>query len=372
MIREGGGAAFSGAAGLLREFRLRPPADPHEDAEIRQRTLRELWPINLGMQIYGGLSLGLTHWLTSQELESTAVLSPVYSLLLLSLAITLLWRDWTGLCVGRFLCFVAVAVGLRISILQTGNPYFWPIPVALVMGLTTAIAYDNVGEYTVSHLFCWGVLCGWGLVDNGHPEQAARIVLLMASGIALGIAVNVLLTLTRRRAHRLNLHLARMAHRDFLTGIRNRRSFLEAVEDDLRQRPLVHRYCLMLDVDNFKKINDDFGHAVGDGVLVDIAHAIRRVSGDQHHGRLGGEEFGIVVAGLQYDEVRAFAARVVAEVGMMSVCGRPLSVSIGLARCAAGIALAQTMQRADRALYEAKSAGKNCYVAEAPPLGLVV
>lgn len=372
MIREGGGAAFSGAAGLLREFRLRPPVDPQEDAEIRRRTLRELWPINIGMQIYGGLSLGLTHWLTSTELADTAVLSPVYSLLLLSFAITLMWRDWTGLCIGRFLCLVAVVVGLRISIQQTGNPYFWPIPVALVMGLTTAIAYDHMGEYTASNLLCWGILCDWGLVDNGHPEQASRIALLMVSGIVLGIAVNMLLTLSRRRAHRLNLHMARMAHRDFLTGIRNRRSFLEVVEADLKARPDVHRYCLMLDVDNFKKINDDFGHAVGDGVLVDIAGTIRRVAGDQHHGRLGGEEFGIVVAGLQYDEVRAFAARMVAEVAAMSVRGRPLSVSIGLARCAAGIALAQTMQRADRALYEAKNAGKNRYVAEAPPLGLVV
>lgn len=372
MIRDRAGAAFAGAAGLLREFRLRPPADAEEDAEIRARTLREIWPINLGMQIYGAVSLGLTHWLTSQELSSTAVLSPVYSLLLLSLAITLMWRDWTGLCIGRFLCLVAVVVGLRISIQQTGNPYFWPIPVALVMGLTTAIAYDHIGEYMASNLLCWGVLCGWGPVDNGYPEQASRIALLMASGIVLGIAVNILMTLSRRRAHRLNLHLARMAHRDFLTGIRNRRSFLEAVEDDLRARPHVHRYCLMLDVDNFKKINDHFGHAVGDGVLVDIADAIRRVCGDQHHGRLGGEEFGIVVAGLHYDEVGAFAARLIDEVGRMSVCGRPLSASIGLARCAAGIALAQTMQRADRALYEAKHAGKNRYVAEAPPLGLVV
>ena len=369
---EGGEAAYSGAAGLLRECRLRPPSDPQEDAEIRRRILREIWPISFGLQICGAFMLGLTHWLACKELAGSAALLPVYAVLSLSFVATLALRGWTGMYIGRFLCLAAVVLGMRVSMQLTENPYFWPIPLAIVIGLTTAIAYDHIGEYTVSNLLCWYVLCNGGLVDNGHPEQASRIGLLMGSGIVLGIAVNMLLTLSRRRAHRLNLHMARIAHSDYLTGIRNRRSFLEAVEADLRAQPHVGRYCLMLDVDHFKKINDDFGHAVGDSVLVDIAHTIRRLAGDQHHGRLGGEEFAIVVAGLPYDEVRAFAARIIAEVSMLSVCGRRLSASIGVARCAAGIALTQTMQRADRALYEAKNAGRNRYVAEAPPLGLVV
>lgn len=171
--------------------------------------------------------------------------------------------------------------------------------------------------------------------------------------------------------------LRQLALIDSLTGIANRRWLLERAEQErLRAQrfgsPLA---LLMLDIDDFKKVNDGHGHPVGD-------EAIRRVAGIfagsvreiDIVGRYGGEEFVVVLPGTGLEGARELAERLrqrVAAIGLTGADGTPfgLTVSIGLASFCAGDQLEQLLASADAALYRAKSLGRNRVVAVTDCLG---
>ena len=125
----------------------------------------------------------------------------------------------------------------------------------------------------------------------------------------------------------------------------------------------------MIDPDHFKRLNDRFGHALGDKVIQLLAQHIRAAtrSGDLC-GRLGGEEFGIFLADATLDEAGAIAERLRQQVNAsereLNVPGVSISVSIGIAAHRAGESAAATMQAADRSLYAAKHEGRNAVVIE--------
>jgi diguanylate cyclase (GGDEF)-like protein/PAS domain S-box-containing protein len=170
---------------------------------------------------------------------------------------------------------------------------------------------------------------------------------------------------TERR--RLEEELKVMATTDSLTGLSNRRHFLDlaaaAMENYRRNcRPLA---LLMLDIDRFKRINDSYGHVTGDQVLVALADTLRETlrSADLC-GRYGGEEFVCLLP-----ETTEIEARLVAERLRRAMADRRIAaadgelrftVSIGLAEATPGDSTIETLlQRADVAMYEAKAAGRN-------------
>jgi diguanylate cyclase (GGDEF)-like protein len=153
-----------------------------------------------------------------------------------------------------------------------------------------------------------------------------------------------------------------------LTELPNRRAFLHRL-DELCARPQVSGglYFLMLDVDDFKKINDQCGHDVGDSALIAVARTVAQTVdaavADHGVGRMGGEEFA-VAACMRDADARALASKILSAVRDCQLQGRHLSISISI-----GMALRQPdesvhslMRRADLALYDAKLAGKNQYV----------
>lgn len=162
--------------------------------------------------------------------------------------------------------------------------------------------------------------------------------------------------------------LAKLAAYDDLTGVLNRRSMFEALELDLNRsvRYQHHLSVLMMDLDHFKKVNDQYGHAAGDSILREFAE---RVS----HGlrstdalcRYGGEEFSAVLP-----ETPACQASTVAENIRQLVLSLPfthedqkipMTVSIGVATFVPGEqpSAAALLDRADKALYDAKNSGRN-------------
>jgi len=159
--------------------------------------------------------------------------------------------------------------------------------------------------------------------------------------------------------------LTELAFRDSVTGLNNRRKFtLDARAAQRRDGPL---HFLMIDIDDFKVINDTLGHDAGDEVLQRTAEVIGRLSAGHLCGRLGGEEFGVVLAG-SADAARRFAALLLAEV--QTACQPPRTVSIGIAELCKKSDLALSYRDADQALYAAKRAGKNRYAVAAPRLAI--
>ncbi len=164
------------------------------------------------------------------------------------------------------------------------------------------------------------------------------------------------------RAHR---QLALTARIDKMTGLLNRENFFHAVEEARAAAPCGTGILLFVDADNFKVINDRFGHHAGDDALVAIARAIDAVVGTGGiTGRIGGEEFAVFLPGVDADKARNAAEQVRRAVRRIDFRpaegnGVPLSVSIGGAMHRSVRKLVDVMREADWCLYKAKRAGRN-------------
>ncbi len=174
--------------------------------------------------------------------------------------------------------------------------------------------------------------------------------------------------ITERKA--MERELERLASHDHLTGLLGRRRILEILDQELElrrdRRGYVPLSILLLDLDHFKQVNDTFGHAGGDQVLrqfVATVHDSRR--GEDQFGRLGGEEFLLMLRGADAGGARQLAERIRRAVQDSSYSidaqsGVRVTVSIGCAHaCAEDRRSGDLLERADRALYEAKRLGRN-------------
>ncbi len=162
--------------------------------------------------------------------------------------------------------------------------------------------------------------------------------------------------------------LERLAAIDGLTGVLNRRMLEELVQAQLSEarRHLRPLSLMLLDVDHFKDVNDEYGHAAGDHALRAIVEAIRpHLRPSDLVGRLGGEEFLIVLSATPGHEALAVAERLRAAVEGHPIILRArrvvLTVSIGVVtQLGEGDDFAGLVKRADAAMYAAKRAGRNC------------
>ncbi|MGX5773606.1 GGDEF domain-containing protein [Methylorubrum zatmanii] len=150
-----------------------------------------------------------------------------------------------------------------------------------------------------------------------------------------------------------------MARTDGLTGALNRQGLAAKTSGGLGQAGII-----VADLDHFKSINDRFGHAGGDAVLREFARrAGSLLPGDSHLARLGGEEFGIVLPGRDQRATARLAERLRHTIGSPPVLWKeatiPVTVSVGVAALAAGEVLHEALERADKALYAAKTEGRN-------------
>ncbi|TAN65903.1 MAG: diguanylate cyclase [Methylobacter sp.] len=162
--------------------------------------------------------------------------------------------------------------------------------------------------------------------------------------------------------------LQKLASTDPLTGLFNRRVFLERLEQEQAKVARLRRYSavlLMLDLDFFKRVNDTYGHATGDTVLKAFAEIARNNSrATDIPARLGGEEFAILLAGADKSDALTMAERLrqqVAEIVIDHEAGPVrITVSIGAAILLADDVNSEAvLHRADAALYEAKDRGRN-------------
>ncbi len=194
-----------------------------------------------------------------------------------------------------------------------------------------------------------------------EQQRRARTAILLLSAALLILLLIMLLGALRGRRH-----FRYLSRHDPLSGLANQGWFLqraEAVLDKARQQG--GGVCLvMADIDHFKRINDRYGHLVGDGVIGQAARRLRESFGDEALiGRVGGEEFGILMPTEAMDDVLRGIER-------FQQGGRPsgratdphFTLSFGVACLQKGDSLSQLRTRADQALYEAKRTGRDRYV----------
>lgn len=164
-----------------------------------------------------------------------------------------------------------------------------------------------------------------------------------------------------------NEEMRRLAYTDHLTGLMSRRHFLNAAERELRRtsRHGGALVFLMMDIDRFKSINDRYGHACGDAALQVFAEECgHHFRGEDLVGRMGGEEFAALLVVDGASDIRSVADRLRRSIGERTMASElgdfAMTVSIGIGTLRSGDdTLEALMERADKALYEAKRGGRN-------------
>ena len=271
---------------------------------------------------------------------------------------------------------VTLAWGLGGVLVMPGDS---PLHEALVYFFLMGVAGGAVATYgahvvaTVVAVCCLMVPATVAFVIIGPFEMrvfAAAGLLFMAAALRSTRSFGFFLGRTFQLSYELRLAYARVreqAHTDELTSLANRRAFLgvgaAAIDQAKRYaRPLS---LLMLDIDHFKKINDTYGHAAGDAALRATAAALRKAArAADTPGRLGGEEFAVLLPETNAAEALVVAERIRHDVKAIEVTHEGATVrfttSIGIAECTAGIeGIDALLHEADEALYEAKEGGRD-------------
>jgi diguanylate cyclase (GGDEF)-like protein len=160
--------------------------------------------------------------------------------------------------------------------------------------------------------------------------------------------------------------LQHLAATDPLTGLSNRRGGERHIANEIsrakrERRPLS---CVLIDLDRFKQVNDTFGHQAGDQLLRDVSNLLRRtMRAYDILVRWGGEEFLLVLPGVDSDAARMLAERMRIVVEALDTHGiGPVTLSAGVAGFESDYDFAATLKTADRRLYQAKASGRNCVV----------
>jgi diguanylate cyclase (GGDEF)-like protein len=241
-------------------------------------------------------------------------------------------------------------------------------PAVKIPCMATAVLYMAFGVMTT--IRCVGIIF-WGVAQDFFVSSTSQLIGFLGFYILIGgIPVGYFwMTSTRLYA---NQEL--LARTDSLTGLLNRRGLEEHARREMGRssRQGASLAVLAIDLDHFKNINDKYGHQIGDAVLCAIATALTTtMRGHDFPARFGGEEFVVLLTNTTRENAVITAERIRSVVTSLSVRvdrhDLGFTASFGIAMLNPGDSLEETLRRADRALYEAKVAGRNRVVLEPEP-----
>lgn len=247
------------------------------------------------------------------------------------------------------LCDVASITFAWVVLGNSSSP-FWAVYLYALSGY--ARRYGGLRYQVLTAFIVANMVAGYALIEGAaahvlSAELATMVLLAIAmAGLSQAIANGW------RKAER---QARLIAETDPLTGIANRRNFLERLDALARDHTRTFA-VLMLDLDDFKRLNDHFGHLHGDAVLEHVAQVLAaNVRHVDHIARYGGEEFVVAMPGTSLAEATVVAERLRAAI----LDSTPTTVSIGAAASEPGESAATVLHRADEMLLNAKRTGKN-------------
>jgi diguanylate cyclase (GGDEF)-like protein len=233
--------------------------------------------------------------------------------------------------------------------------------------------HDDYGYFLSGHApirDSMGRVAGFAGVDfdlEYYRAEEVRFQRIEAASVLLTLALSLLLGYLYaryRHSHSVEVRLHyESSMQDFLTGLPNRRGALAAIDEAWSKTDAETQAALLVDIDNFKSINDTHGHATGDAVILALAGALRSSlrPGDLA-ARLGGDEFLIFADGCDLASAESIAGRLLAIVRHGTGSPVPFNVSIGISVITGTHADFDPLYRqADSALYAAKRAGRDRY-----------
>ncbi|SFE47235.1 GGDEF domain-containing protein [Paracidovorax wautersii] len=263
----------------------------------------------------------------------------------------LLW--WSQLSV------LGCALGLRLQLDAFGPvSAYWRAFAAVQTLITMAILFPRARDYAVAVAIT--LAASFIGVDRSYYQAVNPVffALTMYGAIRVGSMMNIVIMRSHREMHEATEKYRRLARTDPLTGLDNRRAFMERLTETIAQSTPGRLHMAMLDLDHFKRINDTLGHDAGDAVLVALAGCLLRRWPAGTAARLGGEEFALLLADQTPGQAAQALEQLLQEVQGMEVAGTGFSFSAGLVTARVGEAPSSLLTRADTALYAAKRGGR--------------
>jgi diguanylate cyclase (GGDEF)-like protein len=299
--------------------------------------------VGIGLHVFQGGFLGVT-----AIMAASAILCPIAMWGCLQA-----WRGGDRIAGYLLLGWLAFMLGMSLTLLDMSGvlPSSW--------WTVNGIYFGSLGEF---------VALAVGLSERLWTTQRAREAQIAAVNADLAELNSNLESMVQTRTHQLearNRELSELAVRDSLTGLYNHSTSIELLEQLLSQS---QRYefpiaTVMLDIDNFKQLNDSFGHQLGDHVLEEVSQTLAdSVRGSDVVGRYGGEEFLIVMPYADAQAAREYGERVLALIREIHIEDNHISASIGISvfHPRGHRASAQdVIRRADEALYRSKRDGRD-------------
>jgi diguanylate cyclase (GGDEF)-like protein len=263
--------------------------------------------------------------------------------------------------------YVVLSGRLEVHLGALDAPKIADLPPGACAGEMSLIEDKDPSAYVVaaeqSHLMVISHSLLWQMIDRSHAFSKNLLVVLSERVRSDNEFI----------ANRLGVvqQTERNAVTDALTGLGNRHWMQEMFERELaRTQQSGHTLCLMMvDVDNFKRFNDQYGHISGDRVLVAVGDVLREhVRPTDLIARFGGDEFAILLPGADLAQAEQTAGRLRTQVEQLAPSDlvMPVTISVGVTSCTGGDDLAALLQRADEAMYGAKAQGRNRVVVNEP------
>lgn len=313
------------------------------------------------------VTTGWTFWFAAELANYLAILPVILSAPSIRSRDVFAWRPARSYQFAIFLPALSLALSVMLA-LAIGGPgsVAFPIPALLWCALSYRVWTTSI----LTLFFSFWILL---LITNdrmapGIDTHSQSVMLSIRLSIAL-VTIGPLMVASVMAARNELVHqLEELASYDHLTKLLNRRVFRQMAQERIahlaeRREPFA---ALMLDIDGFKSINDTHGHAAGDKVLSAFADVLRQSLRDTDlAGRLGGEEFGVLLSDCSQQQAAVIAERIRSEfergaLQLTESSAISATVSIGVGIGNETSCLEALFSEADAALYRAKQAGRNC------------
>ncbi|MCI8211951.1 diguanylate cyclase [Pseudomonas sp. S25] len=340
----------------------------HRDLKLRPRIKQLLAPAVLQAELIGAAS-----WLWVLAVESLLDLNVFTCLLTASLAGVCIahryaasFRVWRVLGV---LYILLLTIGFLYVINANPKLTHFLLPLAITLVMSSALLFISFQDYLLSAAFVWLLtLLNW---QGRYSDQLdIYIVIFCVASISIGGALNISYLRNLKAVLSLESKFRELAQTDYLTSIPNRRAFMETFAGMIAED--TPGYFIMLDIDSFKLMNDQHGHDVGDQILCSMAACLKTTKGSYCVGRIGGEEFGVLVAVHDQSIATHYVLSLLNTIRGSLESPYRYTCSAGMARFSKGSTMTDVLKVADKNMYLAKKNGKDCVYLDGKPLDSVL
>lgn len=265
-----------------------------------------------------------------------------------------------GLIGGAYIC--VLQLGVMLNIVGVEQPLFWMLPAGMVIPICAAPLWLTPRHFFIGTAAFYLTALPFFLSLTFTHDHWVLCAMWMTIGIPTATAFHFGFYWFRLSHFLLEEQLIALAATDPLTKLLNRSAFIEKAGELLSRSRLtgVPVSAVFLDVDRFKSLNDQYGHAKGDDALVEVTHAVESTITDEALiGRLGGEEFAVLLPVMRPDQAVELAEKLRLRIAGIVRPDGFLTASFGVAHYRPDETVSELLDRADEALLRAKQAGRN-------------